>query len=82
VARLSTIHPGMRFGRLVVIARSNFIPGNYKLGTSLWEVQCDCGCKKIVRGRNLNSGNTTSCGCFNKEQSKHYWQSMRLIGAD
>lgn len=55
---------GEKFGRLVVTKRSDIkIPRR-----AIWECECDCGNKINVRGENLRSGNTTSCGCFQKEQ--------------
>jgi hypothetical protein len=54
---------GQRFHRLAVIQRE----GSASDGKAMWRVLCDCGMQKIVIGRNLTTGNTTSCGCFNKE---------------
>lgn len=51
---------GERYGKLVVIKRVE----NDKNGASMWECQCDCGNKKIVRGNSLKRGNTKSCGCL------------------
>lgn len=56
---------GERFGRLVVIKRV----GKNKQGKSLWLCRCDCGNEIIVRGSDLKSGNTKSCGCLQKEKS-------------
>lgn len=54
---------GKRFGRLVVISRSN----NTKNGKSQWLCRCDCGEEKIINSSDLQSGNTKSCGCLHKE---------------
>lgn len=51
---------GQRFGRLVA---TKF------LGKGKWQCQCDCGNMTEVFRSNLLTGNTTSCGCFNKECS-------------
>lgn len=32
-----------------------------------WECVCDCGNKCVVSSNNLKSGNSTSCGCYNRE---------------
>lgn len=56
---------GMIFGRLHVI---NFAGANAK-GDSFWVCMCNCGKVRKVRGRNLRSGNTTSCGCYQKERA-------------
>lgn len=57
---------GMVFGRLTVIERAedvDYTHGKY----SAWLCQCECGNQKIITGHSLNSGNSTSCGCYNKE---------------
>jgi hypothetical protein len=58
---------GMRFGRLAVIKReSNYIsPKGYVKST--WLCKCDCGNEKIITAGNLQSGTSTSCGCYSKE---------------
>lgn len=55
---------GERFGRLVVISKSEKI----KSRQSTWNCQCDCGNIKndIPRSQLLN-GRTSSCGCKHKE---------------
>jgi hypothetical protein len=73
---------GLRYGRLVVIG-SIHVRG---LGTG-WECLCDCGQKTYAAGNNLETGNTTSCGCFHaarlrthgKTKSRVYtiWKGMR-----
>lgn len=50
---------GKRFGKLEVIDSD----GSDKHGFSMWKVKCDCGIEKSVRGINLKSGSTQSCGC-------------------
>lgn len=54
---------GQRFGRLVVVEEA----GANKGGRILWRCKCDCGKISVVVGYNLRSGNTKSCGCYNKE---------------
>ena len=54
---------GMKFGRLTVIGRV----ANNAEGRAMWECQCECGLKKIVKGKNLINGATKSCGCMLKE---------------
>jgi hypothetical protein len=50
---------GLKFGTLTVV----------RLGTRegrpglIWECQCECGEKALVRGSRLRSGHTKSCGC-------------------
>lgn len=55
---------GRRFFRLVVVARSD-IAGS----KATWICRCDCGEETTVRGSNLISGNTSSCGCLRHEAS-------------
>lgn len=55
---------GKRFHRLLVICQA----GIDRHGKSKWLCKCDCGNEVISVGHNLISGNTQSCGCFNKEQ--------------
>lgn len=54
---------GNRYGRLVVIERA------YKEGETraFWKCRCECGNEVIVSGKQLRSGNTTSCGCYRAE---------------
>ena len=50
---------GRRFGKLTVISLDRKDNKNY-----FWMCACDCGKKSVVRGRNLKSGKTRSCGCL------------------
>jgi len=77
---------GQKFGRLLVLRFAN----RDKWRTSRWLCRCSCGIEKIVRGTDLTSGHTKSCGCVQKEvitkhghrakgkESKIYaiWQGM------
>lgn len=56
-----------RYGRLSVIKDLGVVkePGGWK-GRKL-ECRCDCGVVKQYRLSSLKSGNTTSCGCRNRE---------------
>lgn len=54
---------GQRFGRLVVIKRTD----NTAKGKPMWLCQCDCGNIKAINGSCLVGGMTKSCGCYNKE---------------
>lgn len=54
---------GLRFGRLLVLHED----GKDKRGELYWLCQCDCGNLKRVSGYKLRSGNTSSCGCLQKE---------------
>jgi len=50
---------GERFGSLTVIDRAP------NLGKkTAWNVRCDCGTEKQVRGEAMTRGDTVSCGCY------------------
>jgi len=53
---------GNRFGMLVVTARAG--SQNRK---KTWHCVCDCGGKSIATTGNLNSGNSKSCGCEQRD---------------
>lgn len=56
---------GKRFGRLVVLEKSNMFSDRPK-----WLCRCDCGKKVHVITSNLTSGHTKSCGCYNVEVAR------------
>lgn len=57
---------GKRFGMLVVLKEA----GITKSRNVAWLCKCDCGNEKIIRGGNLVSGTTKSCGCSGKTNIK------------
>lgn len=58
---------GMKFGRMTVIDFVGKIKQNNRV-----RCQCDCGTVKEVWSANLTSGDTVSCGCFQKENVARY----------
>lgn len=54
---------GQKFGRLTVEAQG--------ARPYHWLCRCDCGASKEVKGGNLTSGRTGSCGCFRTERPNH-----------
>lgn len=56
---------GNIYGYLTVIARAE----NDKDNRAQWLCKCKCGNEVIVRGKSLRSGNTKSCGCYQKERA-------------
>ena len=60
---------GKRYGNLAVIKLDEEKSRN---GILVWECACDCGSRVFVRGGNLKSGHTKSCGCriFSKTTEK------------
>lgn len=57
---------GKKFGRLTPIKRIE----NNKHGRKVFICLCECGNKLEIPSNNLNSGNTTSCGCYRDEVLK------------
>lgn len=57
---------GKRFGRLTVIEKAE---KKDKYNNIYWNCKCDCGNFRCVSTRNLNRGDTKSCGCL-KHESK------------
>ena len=57
---------GQRFGRLTVDAFCGPAPSRHLT----WKCPCDCGNVVIVRGANLRSGATRSCGCLAREMPR------------
>lgn len=56
---------GNTYGYLTVIERAE----NTKEGRAQWKCKCKCGNELIVLGKHLRSGNTKSCGCYQKERA-------------
>lgn len=56
---------GNTYGYLTVIERA---PSS-KDGRAMWKCKCRCGNEVIVLGKHLRSGNTKSCGCYQKERA-------------
>ena len=57
---------GQRFGRLVVIERQ--LPNqNHK---AMWKCKCDCGNEIVAAGILLRRGQTSSCGCLQKDRAR------------
>lgn len=56
---------GNRYGRLLVLKRVENHPTR---GDAQWLCKCDCGNEKIIRGVQLRSGKSKSCGCLQKEK--------------
>ena len=56
---------GNTYGYLTVIERAE----NTEEGRARWLCQCKCGNTVVVLGKHLRSGNTKSCGCYQREQA-------------
>jgi hypothetical protein len=59
---------GRRFGRLVVLERAadDYVAPSGKR-FPCWHVLCDCGTQTTIRGSQMRSGRTRSCGCLRTE---------------
>lgn len=57
---------GQRFNRLVVVEYRGRTPSGKH---SLWFCRCDCGNELTTRAGDLKSGNTKSCGCWQRDAS-------------
>lgn len=71
---------GQKFGRLTVVKRAGT-----KDNRAMWLCRCECGNELIVEGHKLRSGNTKSCGCYQRDiaretQTKHNGSNSRLYG--
>lgn len=55
---------GKHYGRYTVLEYA----GQNKDHKAVWKCRCDCGVIKNVTGKDLRSGNTKSCGCYNFEK--------------
>lgn len=54
------------FGRLTAVEPTDERRG----GHVVWRCECACGGEALAIASNLRSGNTQSCGCWQKERSR------------
>ena len=66
---------GNTYGYLTVIERAE----NTKDGRAMWKCRCKCGNETIVLGKHLRSGNTKSCGCYQRERAAQ--SNMDRVGS-
>ena len=66
---------GQRFGRFVVVESTG---KKTKSRSTLWLCKCDCGEQRIVSASNLKSGNSQSCGCIQRGETKSYTRIYRI----
>ena len=72
---------GKRFGRYTVVRRADSYISKTGSYQSRWLCRCDCGNERIVFAQALKSGNSLSCGCYQKDAvTKHGWKGSRLYG--
>lgn len=66
---------GNTYTYLTVIERAENSPE----GRARWKCKCKCGKETIVLGKHLRSGNTKSCGCFQRERASE--SNMKRAGS-
>lgn len=72
---------GRRFGRYTVLRRAESYISKTGSRQSRWLCRCDCGNERIVFSQSLKSGNSLSCGCYQKETAtSHGKKNTRLYG--
>jgi hypothetical protein len=54
---------GETFGRLTVVSAASSVRNKNGVTIRMWLCRCECGNQAVVRGNNLRSGTSTSCGC-------------------
>lgn len=70
---------GVRFGRLIVLEKADWLIEKNGKRRSQWRVRCDCGNITVIREANLIIGATKSCGCLSKEMTS-FRNSSHLEG--
>jgi len=68
---------GLKFGMLSVVNRA----GVNSDGRVTWHCQCDCGNEKVVSGKAMRGGETSSCGCL-RWGDKRKADDMKITKAD
>lgn len=62
---------GKRFGRLIVIRRTNDYVSPSGKHVVKWLCKCDCGNMVRTTRYQLKSGKTKSCGCYQKQMASY-----------
>jgi hypothetical protein len=74
-----TLQAGDRFGRLVIHSYTT-LPRSDGKRDSAYVCQCDCGAMVTVRGKSLLSGDTSSCGCRQRDVARNLKRSHGALG--
>jgi hypothetical protein len=69
---------GKKFGKLTVLSLD--LDKIQATRPRYWICKCDCGIEKSIRGTNLTRGETTSCGCYNREHNQSKETNLNSIG--
>lgn len=75
---------GQQFGKWHVLRRADDSERGRGAG-SKWHCKCVCGTQRVVRGANLRSGGSKSCGCVKERRnyrgyeklSQSYWTRLK-----
>lgn len=73
--RPEAIHPGERYGMLVVIRREADDTSRH----CRYLCHCDCGNDVVVLGGSLRIGKTRSCGCLRRERMRAAARAARQV---
>lgn len=65
---------GKRFGRLVVVSKSDYKGGGAR-PKIYWNCVCNCGNATVARVDQLKSGETLSCGCYQRDAASAYMKA-------
>lgn len=77
-ARRTTDLSGKTYGMLTVVRRRDDLRGTGSRDYR-WDCLCDCGKTTVVPTGRLNSGRTTSCGCYLRKKGLA-WRSTNKDG--
>ena len=68
-------YTGQKFNRMTAISYSHTLKSH-----RYWKCKCECGNYTIVQIRAVVSGNTKSCGCYNKEKVQKTGKANKTHG--
>ena len=58
---------GQKYGKLTVLSYAGRKQSGKNQKKTMWLCRCECGNEKVIAGRELRNGHTTSCGCTHKK---------------
>lgn len=74
---------GMKFGKWTVIKGAPDVVYESGQIQKQWLCECECGTRRVVRGANLKSGKTKSCGCAKQDDlTGQRFGHLEVIGLD
>lgn len=74
MGRRMAILTGREFGRLTVLGKDSRVGNGH---VAYYRCKCLCGAEKVVRGTQLTSGVTRSCGCLHREVAASQREVLR-----